>query len=714
MPAATHPPSLLARSWAWLRDVGLILEYCRFSVFVVLAGFAFLLLVPQGWELTVRLPDQGWVSILGFYLAVLLFAFEAWYWARFNLDAAYGSARRPRAGSHPRPARISGLINHLPRVIALTAHGVAVAACFVSGSGRSAAIGVGLLVQGAAFYYGLVRRRDFANWLSARFPGLGTGWLLPGPAAAGLTGAARLSRLAFIASLIIAPAMIAWAVIDPVGMGWRLGSATVVFIGFGLIVPVGSVLVYLARRGGTDVMPAEAEHPCPASPYPVVTPLVLCAILFGLWIDNHQVRTLPQAKHQALPMAQAVDRWLDQGAAQAEAPAKLVVVATAGGGIRAAYWTATVLGAVQDQVPGFRRQLFGISGVSGGSLGAAVFVTLLAQPGPPGTLADCLRLPLARGVGTVAPRGAYECYGQAVLSQDFLAPAIAGTLFSDLPQRFLPYGVLPDRAQALEEGWEDAWPRARFARDTWSEHGFDDLWSGPGHLPALLLNGTHVESGKRIITSHLAIDAQNFPDAHDFFALHPGSIRTSTAALNSARFPYVSPAGTIDGNGHIVDGGYFENFGATTARELLQAALQEVERRPHHPRLHPIVVLISNDPALDDNDLPATSGAAPRPPSAPPVPPPTNWLAEALSPIRALLDTRQAHGALAIYDLAQVIGGGAEFYHFRLCHDPNEHDPALGWVLSERSENQIRAQLWNDACPGNALQFATLVEHLKR
>ncbi len=49
----------------------------------------------------------------------------------------------------------------------------------------------------------------------------------------------------------------------------------------------------------------------------------------------------------------------------------------------------------------------------------------------------------------------------------------------------------------------------------------------------------------------------------------------STAALNSARFPFISPAGTIRDTeeiaDRIVDGGYFENYGALSAKELALA-----------------------------------------------------------------------------------------------------------------------------------------------
>jgi hypothetical protein len=66
-------------------------------------------------------------------------------------------------------------------------------------------------------------------------------------------------------------------------------------------------------------------------------------------------------------------------------------------------------------------------------------------------------------------------------------------------------------------------------------------------------------------------------------------IRLSTAAHNSARFPIVSPAGEIRNLQHqvvdrIVDGGYFENYGALGAMELAQAI------RAIEPKLAPFVL----------------------------------------------------------------------------------------------------------------------------
>ena len=61
-------------------------------------------------------------------------------------------------------------------------------------------------------------------------------------------------------------------------------------------------------------------------------------------------------------------------------------------------------------------------------------------------------------------------------------------------------------------------------------------------LPSLFLNGTVVETGERIVTSNCHID---WTDAFDGFDELGGDLKLSTATGMSARFPYISPAGTI-------------------------------------------------------------------------------------------------------------------------------------------------------------------------
>src|SRR5215475_7003620 len=568
----------LGRAWEVVRDVSAVLHPPRFSLFMVLAGAALLLANEQGRDLAAGLVGGEFLpNGFAFHACVLLWALESWYWSRLMLDVTYGLDRKKDAAGVRYPRYAAWLLRHTPQVIALAAYLVAGIALLLAGAWGHL---VALVAVGAGFFWFLARRIAITDKLHR-----------------GFVDKARLppfSKKVLYCSLALGVASTALVLAFPVAFGWTLGGAAVPFLGFAMIVPVGSLLVYWSRVGSSPAGPLGFRS------FPVVTTLVLLALVVGALIDNHTVRTTPPLPAASpgpsarISVATATERWhaAAEKAAGTQAP-PLVIVATAGGGLRAAYWTATVLGRLQDEVPGFSAYLFGVSGVSGGSLGAAVFATLLADGAPPP----------GPSCGT---RKRFECAGQAMLAHDFLGPTAASLLFPDLMERFIPAPIFPeDRAAALERGWERAWGKAGLPPDAWTRRSFSALWRGDAHLPALFLNGTHVESGKRIITSNLKIDGAAFRDAYDFFALVSGDVLPSTAALNSARFPYVGPAGTLrssgENRGHIVDGGYFENFGALTAQEALDAVLAELARKGKSA--YPVLIQISNDPKIPDDDL---------------------------------------------------------------------------------------------------------------
>ena len=247
---------------------------------------------------------------------------------------------------------------------------------------------------------------------------------------------------------------------------------------------------------------------------PITTIVIVLAVFFSVigWRDNHLLRRAdPAPTWHSTPLEQAFDAWWNDVGSKSPQPAPLVLVATAGGASRAAYWTAEVLGQLEAAYPGFHRQVFAISSVSGGSLGAVVYRGLLNNLTAPGQQAvtDC------KG-GRVTSKTLFLC-GRDIIDNDFLAPAFLTGLYADLTQRFLPGALLPDRAAALERSWEQAWHEV-LRRSPGLERPFHSLWpDGATWLPALLINGTSEKTGRRIITSNLQIDTASFPDAIAFF-----------------------------------------------------------------------------------------------------------------------------------------------------------------------------------------------------
>ena len=160
--------------------------------------------------------------------------------------------------------------------------------------------------------------------------------------------------------------------------------------------------------------------------------------------------------------------------------------------------------------------------------------------------------------------------------------------------------------------------RARNQR-AWARHArgnvqrfaqpFDRSWQEKSEhwMPALLLNATLVETGKRLIVSNLRLTGDEFndvEDAHRFYGEH--ALPFSAAVHLSARFTYVSPAGTLKKDGKVygraVDGGYFENSGTSAALEILQMVNRMKggcgeQGLCFWDMVEPILILVSNEPA---------------------------------------------------------------------------------------------------------------------
>lgn len=629
-----------------------IIMLTRISTAVLVLGAFILLLNDQGRDLTVGLADSYLKGLL-FLLAVALWAVQSWYWSRLLVDREYGDH-----------TQYSGfqrfLIRHIPRLLGVLAFAFAIKALWHAADDGGVGLAYVIIASGLAIaFYALTQYRRklqkrISSLVNSSFE-VFEDWLY---------------KIIMGVSIAVILVFSIWAYSSPVSMGFTLGAGTVFFIAMASIVPVGSMMVAITHT----------------YKFPLISSLLLIAIAFSSFNDNHAIRSIEQPAQQ-ITAEKAFDRWLLQG--NINEKRQIVVVATAGGGIRAAYWTSSVLGALQDRETGFRDKLFAISGVSGGSVGATVFTSLLNQD--------------VKALCQGTPSTCYQEKGESILSRDFLGPTITAMLYPDLMQRFLPIAILPDRARALERSWEVSWKLSTSESNNALSNGLTQLYgpeqTGNRWLPLLFLNATHEESGSRIITSPMRIEQTTFADSIDFYQTHPCDVHASTAAHSSARFTYVSPAGRISQgecsagesdsplrDTHLVDGGYFENYGAATAADLLGWLATEAEQR--NIQIQPIVIQISNDVnipenILDDNYLPDAN--------------PTRFMNETLAPLNTLLNTRSARGEMEFINLYRWTRDLKKthdscFFHFRFYPDEG-NEPALGWVLSEKSQKWIQDHL---------------------
>jgi hypothetical protein len=635
-------------------------------LFVV--GAVFFLLNDQGLDFLQRLIEsRGWRAFLinlFFFLGVLAWGLSTWYCARLLLTRRFPLTDE-RFFERTRQLRI-----WLPRV-----GGSLVAFVVAGGFWRAASWNAG-----GFFAYGLIvlyvtlgvvmfvvlwkRRVIFSSKLAGR----------PGEVVESLPQASlRVLQVSFALSW----GFLVLLLVFPVGLASTVGAPAILLFAAASWILFGSMV--------TTYWPL-------ANGYPTLTlPLILAALAMSWWNDNHTIRST-EVRIEAAPRETLQEHfrgWLETRLERAPGgrPYPVFVVAAAGGGIRAAYWTASVLGRIADE--GGRSwpdHLYAMSGVSGGSVGSALHAVQIAD----------------RVSGPTAARDRAQSFMTAArntLGNDILSPVLAYLLFPDLVQRFVPIPFsFADRARAIELAMESAVADPLGAGSDRFARRFAELWpAGKARydVPALLLNATVVETGQRGIVSNLQIREDVFPDAVDLLdvSLQTQDMPLSTAAHLSARFTYVSPAGTIrtargEAWRHVVDGGYFENSGSATAAELMQQMREVADAvgRERSREIALMLILIRNDPrapSLCERHLDTL-----------PLPGPHTYLSDLLSPVRALLSTRVARGRLAeetALNLVRSFHGGTGSIQSRQCRQGcvfefslggGAIEPPLGWSLS--------------------------------
>lgn len=323
----------------------------------------------------------------------------------------------------------------------------------------------------------------------------------------------------------------------------------------------------------------------------------------------------------------------------------LVVVAAFGGGIQASGWTATVLTGLAEKIPTFSRDLRLVSGVSGGGVGAAYYLD-----------------------GVLAKRSRQEVMDASMASS--LEALTYGLVFHDLPQLIFPFLGGANRGTLMEQ----AWLAAGAARQ---DIPLREL--GPfiraGVIPSLVFNTTIAETGEYLLISPLHLDFEPGSYVGDFYDRYEAiDIDLWKAARLSATFPFISPPAFLQRPGenrreHIVDGGYFDNLGMTTAAAFIRQVLTHHD--PHHRRR---IALVQIQSFTDLLPLERQLGSS------------------IIGPMNALMNTRytsQVTRAALTMDLLSKEFGSEHIQSFVFI--PSNLVGSLSWHLSPSEIKQIQA-----------------------
>jgi hypothetical protein len=700
------------RCWGYVSDVALTLWVLRAPVAGLLAGYLILWFTPQAQDLLVDLTSAGWTAHFKFFaLVIFVWAMPTEYAATIllNTDERYCAAIERRRYQFRQWLR-----SWLPSIL-----GALVFVCMLGSVVRSLdnvprievehytpqiteqliLIAVGLFTTLLGFLAYVKARPQIAKKRAVVWADDMAGKLLR-PIRRHLPpifafkhsseGCSDIieSELGPVLLILLSIFFLALPMAFPLEFaGWFPRASVVPFV-IGAWIPLLSFLSGLGRR----------LH------FPIITTgLVIKTLLPLAWSPNYEIRVArpgESSANAALDLNEAVRLWkranqCDDESASGQAASgcpRPIIVAAAGGASRAGFFTASVLGELLDHaLPNAQREgsagawpgerLFALSTVSGSSVAAVM--TVAAMAASPDRHEPCRSRAGELWFGTTQPfkkpvTDWRDCL-ETVMSGDFLTPVFVGLMFHDTVRFF----HLPDRGSLLENAFERHFSGTvehgtsapDCAQRSWLECPFmslrptEDRW-----LPLLVLNGTSVGSGQRILTTALEntykpaqrcpYPAQDgrcriFVSAFRFHDLLRGGggdaaksaeaklrdVRLSTAAHNSARFPVISPPGEIyDADNHVVDrmvdGGYFENFGAQTATELAEAIVA-IDHK-----LKPFVLVLSNDPTVPMLENVQQSGAS--------NPDETEraeegaWITDVSGPVKAFIHTRNARGVLAV------------------------------------------------------------------
>ena len=713
-----------ARGIPRLVYLGRILYLCFFPVATVALGDVAVCLVPQAQEALLAFGDGPRLisQAISFELGYIAWMISAWYVARLLVGKRFDP---DLVGVCCSPKFARGVTKHLPRVLAVVAGlPIAVFQTFSRVPVVQILGGVSLVVC-ALVFVGLVFRRSWGRRRNQKWV---AHWSQQGEEADEkfdtLSGASWL----FIASLFVVSFGL-WlalplgleAVARPLGAATLLMFALMSWIIFG-----GLVLTYWPK-----------SHHLPSLVW-VVGVLLLISYPFN---ENHPVATPSAIANPPLSDLPTLFRqWL---ARRADPAAPVIFVSSAGGASRAAYWTTSALGLLEDEARAqkhvFAGNIFVISGVSGGSLGAATFVTALDLVGDgTGKKGDCAHVRKVANDFT---------------GEDHLATVLGMMLFPDLLQRFLPPPVDKwDRSRGLEEVWASDWRRLMdqcgAAASSAAGHPPSNPWpdafgalyarQSATPLPALALNTTALGAGQLVSQANFRL---NRSDAFDLLGcgLATQSLTLAQAVHNSARFPYISPGGVVRRTAgdpsscapskdvgpvwdRLGDGGYLEASGTLAIGLIIQALMDgglihepgADGSAPGSTYITPEqlrVLVLDNSPTNGNSylceergsqSLDALRTAHPQNivQTAARVPPPG---ADFLAPLLGAFSTQGGRGLSNALDLRGMVGGcSSRFAELRLPKPIAQREPSMNWMLNVASRRQIDAALEGKIVPAGS------------
>ena len=272
------------------------------------------------------------------------------------------------------------------------------------------------------------------------------------------------------------------------------------------------------------------------------------------------------------------------------------LIASDGGGLRAAYWTLMVLDQL-DELSGERlyERTLAMSGASGGMIGLGMYMAIKNHQNNP-----------------IDRKNVIDKIGNA----NFFSNDLTFLLGKNIFKNFLPFNVscMDDGSEkmalhymkiaaGIAKGNSISAMNGSIAeldqpyRKVW----FDNYIKSDSIYPLLLTNSTQTEESKKGIASPLrdedsifkaAISMLDFPIKEDSV-----SLSFADALFTCNRFPVLSQAAEIQNKGHFIDAGGFDNSGISSLLDLIDYMKSDHDSLYKKFRNNIVLISIHNDGA---------------------------------------------------------------------------------------------------------------------
>ncbi|MDG4946680.1 hypothetical protein NMK71_09650 [Weeksellaceae bacterium KMM 9713] len=433
--------------------------------------------------------------------------------------------------------------------------------------------------------------------------------------------------------------------------------------------------------------------------------------IFLILIVSLSIRsqTLREFEHYAVPLETYAERerptlesyvkqWIDQREDQILKNRKfpIYLVSSQGGGSKAGLWSALTLGYINQETKGkfFNNHLFSLTGASGGSVGNGLFFAEASQP------KDSTEFWDDKSSNHIKTKMG-EFY-----ENNYLSSSISGLLGRDFWQSIIGTSLTKNRGEILAEEWERNFAKVHNNTKTILNQDFLSFYEKKqASLPLLIVNTTHIQSGRYCYISPVAFETTAYIDFYELLDscyCFDKSIKLSTALSLNASFPLIGSVGDIRGcdeemdlkGGQLADAGYYDNIGGTITEFIYDELEKQLIERGLRSKVELVNLVLVNENTYTKINPRSLENY--------------NQLT---APLHTVMNVREGH----TYQTSRFLSNPIFFYMHNVDKDKqrNQFKPIipLGRYLSEVAVEYIENQLQS---PSNYHRFENLITDINQ